>query len=82
MNENCCGNFICEAGEEACSLDCGPFVLGTTYPSSFFVPTTFMFDVEAVNVRIFVCTFLYNLLHYTQVVTNECFIVRMFSYQA
>eukprot|EP00956_Cyclotella_meneghiniana_P004012 scaffold4865_cov83-Cyclotella_meneghiniana.AAC.10 len=47
MNENCCGNFICEAGEEACSLDCGPFVLGTTYPSSFYVPTTFMFDVEA-----------------------------------
>eukprot|EP00956_Cyclotella_meneghiniana_P024609 scaffold49680_cov63-Cyclotella_meneghiniana.AAC.2 len=47
MNVNCCGNFICEAGEEACSLDCGPFVLDTGSALSGQAITTFMFDVEA-----------------------------------
>ncbi|KAL3803899.1 hypothetical protein HJC23_004061 [Cyclotella cryptica] len=48
MRDNCCGNFVCEAGESAGSCsDCGPFTLLTPSCSSCWVPHGVMFDVEA-----------------------------------
>jgi len=48
MENNCCGNFICEIGEASCS-DCGPFTLNTPTCSSCSLPEGIMFDVEAIN---------------------------------
>ena len=81
MNDNCCGNFICEAGEEVCSSDCGPFVLGTGRSNVNNYLMTFMFDVEAVNVRILNAHF-FIISCTTKIVSNECFLARMYSYQA
>lgn len=48
MLDNCCGNFICEAGESECS-DCGPFRVITPSCSSCIVPYGEMFDVMAIE---------------------------------
>ncbi|KAL3790457.1 hypothetical protein ACHAWO_007147 [Cyclotella atomus] len=49
MNNNCCGNFICEAGESSCS-DCGPFKLDSgRCTSGCSIPYTFMIDVQAIT---------------------------------
>lgn len=48
MLDNCCGNFICEAGESECS-DCGPFRVNTPSCSSCIVPYGEMFDVVAIE---------------------------------
>ncbi|EED89945.1 predicted protein [Thalassiosira pseudonana CCMP1335] len=49
MEDNCCGNGICEVGESECASDCGPFQVVTPGCSSCYVPEGMMFDVEAVN---------------------------------
>lgn len=46
MQDNCCGNFVCEAGESTCS-DCGPFSLSTQRCRSCYQPKGVMFNVEA-----------------------------------
>ncbi|KAL7506271.1 hypothetical protein ACHAXN_003552 [Cyclotella atomus] len=48
MQGNCCGNFICEAGESDCS-DCGPFKLITPSCSTCVTPYGEMFDIQAVS---------------------------------
>ena len=56
FKSNCCGNFICEAGEDTdnCFDDCavGPFDLATTACSSCYINDGNMFDVEAKNADI------------------------------
>lgn len=48
MQNNCCGNFICEVGESNCS-DCGPFAVKTPSCSTCLIPYGEMFDVEAIK---------------------------------
>lgn len=48
MKNNCCGNFVCEAGESSCS-DCGPFMLQTPDVSPYYTPHGVFFDVEGIN---------------------------------
>jgi hypothetical protein len=45
MQDNCCGNFICEVGEVDCS-DCGPYTVSTPTCSSCKLPEGMMFDIE------------------------------------
>ncbi|KAL7483162.1 hypothetical protein ACHAW6_008810 [Cyclotella cf. meneghiniana] len=51
IRDNCCGNFVCEAGESAgLCLDCGPFALPTPVAcSTCYIPYGLMFDVEAIT---------------------------------
>ena len=50
MQDSCCGNLVCEAGESggSCS-DCGPFTLTTPLCSTCWTPHGAMFDVEAIT---------------------------------
>lgn len=50
ITDNCCGNFVCEEGEEQkCAADCGPFELETPpcATDKCWIPQGLMFDVSA-----------------------------------
>lgn len=49
MQDNCCGNLICEAGESSCSDDCGPFSINSPTSCPCGIAHTYMFSVEAIN---------------------------------
>ena len=51
MSNDCCGNFICKAGEYATCSDCGPFnlLVSDPYYGPEYKATGMMFDVEAIR---------------------------------
>ena len=49
VEDDCCGNFVCEAGEQACP-DCGPFELAApACVGTCWIPSGLMFDVTAID---------------------------------
>ena len=75
MDDNCCGNFVCEVGESSCS-DCGPYSLDSGFCSSgCYDLTNSMFSVEASNVS----NIVYIILPRMQMqLTVYCYYSRMF----